>query len=82
MEIRIEKQVVEVSGSGLLVTNDDTYLLIEDGGGKYTIINAEDLRNYSLEPMSKVDLLEHITNRWGETIEKFIPVDSLVLSVK
>lgn len=82
MEIQVKPLVNMQDVPGLLVTDDDKYFIADNGSNKFILISPVNLRKYSLDPMSHEDLIQYISDVWGEKIEQFIPVESLVLSVK
>lgn len=74
------EQQVQVTGPGLVVTDDDRYLVVKDGGHKLNLISIGNLHKFSYE-FTEFDQLEaHITNIWEERILKFVPSNKLQLS--
>lgn len=78
-EMKVEQQV-QVTGPGLVVTDDDKYLVVTDGHHKLSLISIGNLHKFGYE-FTEFDQLEnHITEVWEERILKFVPTDKLQLS--
>ncbi|MEZ2327334.1 hypothetical protein R1C46_26420 [Bacillus tropicus] len=78
------KQVKKELNSGdLIITNDETYMLVKEyGGNDYGLMRFN--QNHRIHTISSAesfeDVIKHIETVWGEVIQEHVPKAELLIT--